>query len=97
MSQPEWRNWCGLESARPQAVYAPRSVEDVVTAVKVAREAGTTVKMAGTGHSFTGIAVPEHTLLLPSELTGIVAVDREAMTITARAGTPLHVLNAELE
>jgi FAD-linked oxidoreductase len=68
-----------------------------VTAVKVAREGGTTVKMTGTGHSFTGIAVPEHTLLLPSELTGIVAVDPEAMTVTARAGTPLHVLNAELE
>ena len=97
MSQPEWRNWCGLESARPQAVYAPRTVDDVVTAVKVAREAGTTVKMAGTGHSFTGIAVPEHTQLLPYELTGIVAVDPGAMTVTARAGTQLHVLNAELE
>ena len=93
----EWRNWCGLESARPQAVYAPRTTEDVVTAVDVARAAGTTVKMAGTGHSFTAIAAPEHTQLLPHELTGILAVDRNAMTVTARAGTPLHVLNEELE
>jgi FAD-linked oxidoreductase len=93
----EWRNWSGLESARPEEVYAPRDVEDVVTAVRAARERGTTVKMAGTGHSFTGIAVPEHALLLPGELTGIVQVDREAMTVTARAGTPLHVLNDELD
>jgi FAD-linked oxidoreductase len=93
----EWRNWSGLETARPEEVYAPRDVEDVVTAVRAARERGTTVKMAGTGHSFTGIAVPEHTLLLPGELTGIVQVDREAMTVTARAGTPLHVLNDELD
>ncbi len=93
----EWRNWSGLESARPEEVYAPRDVEDVVTAVRAARERGTTVKMAGTGHSFTGIAAPEHTLLLPGELTGIVQVDREAMTVTARAGTPLHVLNDELD
>jgi FAD-linked oxidoreductase len=93
----EWRNWSGLESARPEEVYAPRDVEDVVTAVLAAREQGTTVKMVGTSHSFTGIAVPEHTLLLPGELTGILAVDREAMTVTARPGTPLHVLNAELD
>ena len=93
----EWRNWSGLESARPQAVYAPRTVEDVVTAVDVARAAGTPLKMAGTGHSFTAIASPEHTQLLPHELTGILAVDRDAMTVTARAGTPLHVLNEELE
>ena len=93
----EWRNWSGLESARPQEVYAPRDVEDVVTAVQAARELGTTVKMAGAGHSFTGIAVPEHTLLLPGELTGILEVDRVAMTVTARAGTPLHVLNDELD
>ncbi|HEX6149938.1 D-arabinono-1,4-lactone oxidase, partial [Nocardioides sp.] len=94
---PEWRNWCGLESARPQEVYAPRTVDDVVTAVEVARAAGTTVKMAGTGHSFTAIAAPEHTQLLPHQLTGILAVDRNAMTVTARAGTQLHVLNAGLE
>jgi FAD-linked oxidoreductase len=93
----EWRNWSGLESARPEEVYAPRDVEDVVTAVRAARERGTTVKMAGTGHSFTGIAAPEHTLLLPGELTGILQVDREAMTVTARAGTPLRVLNDELD
>ena len=93
----EWRNWCGLESTRPEEVYAPRDVDDVVTAVLAAREHGTTVKMVGTSHSFTGIAVPEHTLLLPGELTGILDVDREAMTVTARAGTPVHVLNTELE
>ena len=51
----------------------------------------------GTGHSFTAIAAPEHTMLLPGGLTGIIAVDRDAMTVTARAGTQLKVLNAALE
>ena len=36
-------------------------------------------------------------MLRPDRLTGIVAVDREALTVTAHAGTPLKVLNAELE
>jgi L-gulono-1,4-lactone dehydrogenase len=53
--------------------------------------------MVGTGHSFTAIAAPEGTLLHPEGLTGILDVDREALTVTARAGTPLKVLNAELE
>ena len=69
----------------------------MVAAVLAARAAGTTVKMAGTGHSFTAIAAPEHALLLPTHLRGIVAVDRDAMTVTALAGSPLHVLNHELE
>lgn len=93
----EWQNWCGLASARPEEVYAPRTRDDVVLAVEAARAAGTTVKMMGTGHSFTAIATPEHTMLLPDHLSGILAVDRDAMTVTAGAGTPLHVLNGELE
>src|SRR5262249_35139229 len=57
----------------------------------------TTVKMVGTGHSFTGIATPGDTMLRPDRLSGILGVDREAMTVTAYAGTQLKVLNAELE
>jgi FAD-linked oxidoreductase len=53
--------------------------------------------MVGTGHSFTAISAPEATMLRPDRLVGIVSVDRDAMTVTARAGTPLKVLNAELE
>ncbi|MEJ7795736.1 MAG: D-arabinono-1,4-lactone oxidase [Nocardioides sp.] len=93
----EWRNWSGLVSARPTEVYAPRTTADVVAAVVAARAVDTTVKMMGTGHSFTAIAAPEHTMLLPTHLTGIRSLDRDAMTVTAGAGTPLHVLNHELE
>ena len=92
-----WRNWSGLEEATPQQVETPRSLDAVVDAVRRAREGGTTVKMTGTGHSFTGIAAPEHTLLRPEGLTGVLAVDREAMTVTALAGTPLKDLNLALE
>jgi L-gulonolactone oxidase len=92
-----WSNWPGLSTATPSEVRAPRDSHDVVAAVERARERGSTVKMTGTGHSFTGIAAPEGIMLSPTRLTGIVAVDRDAMTVTALAGTPLHVLNASLE
>ena len=92
-----WRNWSGLEEATPARVERPGSVAAVVEAVRRAREDRTGVKMVGTGHSFTAIAAPEHTLLRPEGLTGVVDVDREAMTVTARAGTPLKDLNLALE
>jgi FAD-linked oxidoreductase len=78
-------------------VRTPASTDDVVAAVVAAREAGRTVKMVGTGHSFTGIATPGDTMLRPDRLSGIVSLDREAMTVTAYAGTELKVLNSELE
>lgn len=92
-----WRNWSGLEQAVPRHVETPTSTAAVLDAVRRARSGGTTVKMTGTGHSFTAIAVPEHTLLRPDALTGVLAVDREAMTVTARAGTLLKDLNLALE
>jgi FAD-linked oxidoreductase len=92
-----WRNWSGLEQAVPRHVATPAAVEEVVDAVRRARADGRTVKMAGTGHSFTAIAAPEHTLLRPDGLEGILSVDRTAMTVTARAGTRLKDLNLALE
>jgi FAD-linked oxidoreductase len=93
----EWTNWSGLESARPSRVEEPADTASVVAAVERARAEASTVKMVGTGHSFTAISAPEATMLTPSGMTGIVDVDRQAMTVTARAGTQLKVLNAELE
>jgi L-gulonolactone oxidase len=92
-----WHNWSGLTTASPSEVRSPRDTDDVVAAVDRARERRTTVKMPGTGHSFTGIAAPEGIMLNPSQLSGVVGVDREAMTVTVLAGTPLQVLNASLE
>ncbi len=92
-----WRNWSGLVEATVDRVVTPASVDAVVDVVRQARDSQTTVKMTGTGHSFTAIAAPEHTLLRPEGMSGILEVDRQAMTVTARAGTPLKQLNVALE
>ena len=92
-----WRNWSGLATAHPTQVLAPRDRDEVADAVVAAAHQGLTVKMPGTGHSFTDIAVTDGLLLRPDNLRGITAVDRDAMTVTALAGTPLAQLNATLE
>lgn len=92
-----WRNWSGLESASPSAVIEPQGPDDVAALVRRAAASGTTLKAAGTGHSFTGIANPGTGLQLAPGPSGIVAVDRDAMTVTAYAGTRLATLNTLLE
>jgi L-gulono-1,4-lactone dehydrogenase len=52
--------------------------------------------MAGTGHSFTPAAVTDGVLLHPGGLARIRSVDAAAGLVTAEAGCPLQVLNAEL-
>ena len=92
-----WTNWSRLETARPTREATPADPAAVAAEVRRAAETGGTLKMVGTGHSFTAISAPEGTMLRPDALTGIVAVDREALTVTAYAGTQLKVLNAALE
>lgn len=92
-----WRNWSGLESARDLEITPAMSAAHVASEVRRARDLGTTVKALGTGHSFTAIARPEVRALAPGRMVGITAVDRDAMTVTALAGTPLKALNAGLE
>ncbi|HEY1117667.1 MAG TPA: FAD-binding protein, partial [Acidimicrobiales bacterium] len=91
-----WTNWSGLESATDLEVVQPSGAAEISEVVRRARDAGRTVKTAGTGHSFTGIATPHHVHLRPERMRGIIAVDRDAMTVTALAGTQLKVFNAEL-
>ncbi|WP_282700245.1 D-arabinono-1,4-lactone oxidase [Streptomyces sp. CC219B] len=91
-----WRNWGGNVSVRPAREVEPASVEELVAAVRGAAEDGLKVKAVGTGHSFTSIAATDGVLIRPQLLTGIRNIDRDAMTVTVEAGTPLKRLNVAL-
>ncbi|MFF4363075.1 D-arabinono-1,4-lactone oxidase [Streptomyces sp. NPDC001604] len=91
-----WRNWGGNVTARPAREVEPASVEELSAAVRQAAEDGLTVKAVGTGHSFTSIAATDGVLIRPQLLTGIRKIDRDAMTVTVEAGTPLKRLNMAL-
>jgi hypothetical protein len=69
-----WKNWSGLESTAPDLDLVPADTDAVVAAVRKAREAGRTVKMVGTGHSFTGVGAPEGVMLRPDAMRGMVDV-----------------------
>ncbi|MCF1599043.1 D-arabinono-1,4-lactone oxidase [Streptomyces muensis] len=91
-----WRNWGGNIAARPAREVTPASVEELAAAIRRAAEDGLPVKAVGSGHSFTSIAATDGVLIRPQLLTGIRNVDRDAMTVTVEAGTPLKRLNMAL-
>jgi FAD-linked oxidoreductase len=85
-----WRNWGHTETANPVETLRPGSADEVAAIVSTARERGLRVKAAGTGHSFTGIAVATGIQLDMSGLTGVNAVD--GTKVTLGGGTVLHDL-----
>ncbi|MEH0636821.1 MULTISPECIES: D-arabinono-1,4-lactone oxidase [Streptomyces] len=91
-----WRNWAGNVTARPVREVTPATVEELAAAVRKAAEDDLRVKAVGTGHSFTAAAATDGVLIRPQLLTGIRRIDREAMTVTVAAGTPLKRLNLAL-
>jgi L-gulono-1,4-lactone dehydrogenase len=92
----QWRNWAGNVAARPRRVSSPRSAEQVADEVARAASDGLTVKMTGSGHSFTPVAVTDGVMLRPGGLSSIRSVDARAGLVTVEAGCPLLKLNAEL-
>ena len=62
-----------------------------------ARDRGEAVKVVGTGHSFTSIALTQGHLVSLENMTGIVEVDTDAQRVTVKAGTTLADLNVLLD
>ncbi|MFJ8824220.1 D-arabinono-1,4-lactone oxidase [Streptomyces sp. NPDC102467] len=91
-----WRNWAGNVTSRPVREVTPASVDELSAAVRKAAEDGLKVKAVGTGHSFTAAAATDGVLIRPQLLTGIRNIDRDNMTVTVEAGTPLKRLNMAL-
>jgi L-gulono-1,4-lactone dehydrogenase len=91
-----WRNWAGTATATPARWCRPRTEAEISAAVKDAASAGLTVRALGSGHSFTAAAATSGVALDLSGWTGIIAADTRTGLVTARSGTTLRALGAEL-
>jgi len=92
-----WTNWSGTVSALPARVHLPRSVPDVVTAVREAAGAGARMRPRGSGHSFTPLAATDGHAIDLSGYAGVEAVDTTTGRVRVRAGTTLRTLNRALD
>ncbi|MBW0089851.1 FAD-binding protein [Pseudonocardia sp. KRD-184] len=89
-----WRNWAGNQRTEPVRTVVARDADDVVEAVRAAERDGLRVKAVGSGHSFTGIGVPDGVALVAPADPAAVRFDDDLVTVPA--GLALHRLNALL-
>jgi L-gulono-1,4-lactone dehydrogenase len=92
-----WRNWSGEQRCRPLRIARPRTREGLIAAVIEANEAGRRIKVAGSGHSFTGIALTDGTMLDLTMLKRVLDVDRPSGLVKVEAGIVLADLNRRLD
>jgi FAD-linked oxidoreductase len=78
-------------------IEKPSSNAEVVALIKRAVNSQQRVKVVGSGHSFTGIAVPDEVMVDLARMNQILNVDHANGLITVQAGIVLSVLNAQLE
>jgi FAD-linked oxidoreductase len=94
---PSWSNWAGNQRSQPVRIERPSSESEVVEIVLRAVAEHLRVKVVGSGHSFTGIAVPDEVMIDLAKMNRVVNVDHVGGVITVQAGIVLSDLNAYLE
>jgi L-gulonolactone oxidase len=91
-----WANWAGDQSCRPERVLRPRTREELAEGVAAAAAAGGKVRAAASGHSFTGAALTEGTMVRLEALSGVLDADRDSGLVRVGGGTVIAELNERL-
>jgi L-gulono-1,4-lactone dehydrogenase len=92
-----WTNWAGDQHCVPAAIERPASLDELQTVVRAAAARGQRVRAAGSGHSFTEIALTDAVLVRLDRLDRVLDVDREGATVKVEAGIVLADLNRRLD
>ncbi|WAG76746.1 FAD-binding protein [Metapseudomonas furukawaii] len=87
-----WRNWVGNQSCVRAARAAPTSEDELCTLIRDATGKGLNVRVAGSGHSFTPVALTSGLHLTLANMTGVRHIDHEKRRVTAAAGTTINQL-----
>jgi L-gulonolactone oxidase len=91
-----WTNWAGDQRCEPAVVERPTAVGEVVGAVERAVTAGRCVRVAGSGHSFTGAVLTDGTLLSLDRMGAMLDADPGTGLVRVEAGIALHALSQVL-
>lgn len=92
----QWRNWSRAVSASPKQFTRPRTDAELEDIVTEATDRGDTIRVAGSGHSFSPVVPSDDTLISLERYTGITDLNTDAEQVRVRAGTTLADLNQTL-
>ncbi len=85
--------WNGSIDRHPALIARCAGTEDVIGAIRFARQTGLPLAVRGGGHSFPGLSVCDGGVVLDMGALTAVEVDPEAKTAKAQAGTLLGQLD----
>jgi len=88
-----WTNWARSHHCAPAHHLRPRNRAEVAAAVAAARR----VRVAGSGHSFTGAVLTDDTLLSLDGLDRVLDADRASGLVRVEAGITLAALSDALD
>jgi FAD-linked oxidoreductase len=92
----EWSNWAGDQRCRPAAIECPTSIAEISAALERAAARGERVRVVGSGHSFSDIALTDGRLLTLQRMTRVLDVDRSCGLVRVQAGITIRELSARL-
>ena len=93
----EWRNWAGDQRCTPQAIERPANRDELAELVAGAAGRGQRVRVAGSGHSFSDVALTDGLLLRLEGLDRVLAADTASGRVKVEAGIVLSRLNRRLD
>ncbi len=97
LDHAHWRNWAGNQSCIRAARGAPTSEDELCSMVHDASNKGMNVRVAGSGHSFTAVALTNGLHLTLANMTGVRHIDHEKKRVTAYAGTTMNAFGKALK
>lgn len=99
-----WENFAKTEKVFPEVMAAPRDAQELIAYVRRASEEHKTIRMTGSGHSHSDVAVSEQFLMTPTRLNSPLSVDRarlkasdDPLLVRVQSGMRIRELNAYLD
>ncbi|OZJ03764.1 hypothetical protein BZG36_03071 [Bifiguratus adelaidae] len=91
------QNWAKTFQSAPELYFEPRNEEEVYKILESARRTGKTVRVVGSGHSPSDLALTNDYMVNLDKMARVLNVDKDRHQITVEAGMRLHELHQVLK
>lgn len=96
MPSMTWQSWSGRIRCTPSALLAPAREEEIVAAVRGATRSARSLRVRGSGHSFTPLVATDGVLVSLDAWCGVESSEASTCQATIRAGSKIAALGDAL-
>ncbi|MGZ5764500.1 MAG: FAD-dependent oxidoreductase [Usitatibacter sp.] len=94
--RPRWTNWVGNQQARPARIFVPRTREELVEIVHLARAQSKKIRVCGASHTFSAL-VPTDDFLVDVREMRRISVDAPRRRVRMESGASVAEVDAALQ